>query len=633
MLTSHFYVKFSIFILIASISCTRGTCYEDMDDVLSLAGDNRGEIVKVLDYYNAKEEDSLKLKAARFLIQNMPGKYSLVYDIPWETHSAALYRYYDCEDKESLFSDYGVPKSEKRYDLQHISSEYLINNIDLAFEAWEKHPWGKTIDFDAFCEEILPYRIGNEPLEDWRSHVLASYKDIDTRLRNDSTMTAIEACTIVNRLLPEYTWVTYPVPPMNYSKLIATPRGTCDEMCALAMFTMRALGIPVVMEFTPSWPNRTSGHSWNAVHGADGNYVSFMGTEYNPGEEHLGTRLRKSKVYRRTFARHEHDTLTISSILNDHHAIDASGNYDDTSHSATVNITFPQKENHVYLYTFEKPFPEIICRGEAIDGTVTYRNIGKDIMYMPVYVINSAIIPAGYPFMISDDITITFDGKSQKTIKATIDNLGLNQSMLFRMQDGVFEASNDSSFSKKVLLHKIKDIPSDTDYTEVTVSTKIPYKYIRYMSPKGSSCNVAEIEFKDNGGKRLTGRIIGTDGSWYSSGMTKEKVFDGDIYTCFDAPLGFQDYSWVGLELDKPHHVGTIRYFPRIEDNRLIDNHKYEIFYWTGNDWQVISKEMPINGKIEVILPERGVYYIRDANDNKESYRYFIVSDGHQKWL
>lgn len=55
MLTSHFYVKFSIFILIASISCTRGTCYEDMDDVLSLAGDNRGEIVKVLDYYNAKE--------------------------------------------------------------------------------------------------------------------------------------------------------------------------------------------------------------------------------------------------------------------------------------------------------------------------------------------------------------------------------------------------------------------------------------------------------------------------------------------------------------------------------------------------------------------------------------------------
>lgn len=526
----------------ASVSCSRDACHADMEDILSLAGKNRCELEKVLDYYSGSQGDSLKLRAAKYLIKNMPGKYSLVYDVSWENHSTALYRYFDCEDKESLFSEYGIPEPEKRYDLECISADYLINNIELAFEAWESHPWGKTIDFDSFCEEILPYRIDNEPLEDWRRKVLASYREIDNRLRADSSMTAGQACTIVNRLLPEYSWVTYPVPPMNYSMLTATPRGTCDEMCALAMFTMRALGIPVVMDFTPNWPNRTSGHAWNSVNIGDGMYISFMGTEYNPREEHLGTRLRKSKVFRRTFARQDIDTVEISSILNDHYVIDVSDKYRDTDNPATVRIDFPQAGKALYLYTFEKIFPEIIDRGMVNDSFATFGHVGGDIMYLPVYVDGSEILPASFPFMINRGNRVSFDGNLEHRVNVEIDNLGLNQSMLFRMQEGSFEASNDSAFGRKVILHKIEDIPGDSAYTEVQVTAKTAYKYVRYMSPKGSSCNVAEIEFYNADGKKLKGKVIGTDGSWYSSGMTKERVFDGDIYTYFDAPLGFQDF-------------------------------------------------------------------------------------------
>ncbi|WP_135043936.1 transglutaminase-like domain-containing protein [Barnesiella sp. WM24] len=620
-------------ISVASVSCSRDTCHADMEEVLSLSGKNRDELEKVLDYYNGSQDDSLKLRAAKYLIKNMPGKYSLVYDVPWENHSAALYRYFDCENKESLFSEYGIPEPEKRYDLECISADYLINNIELAFEAWESHPWGKTIDFASFCEEILPYRIGNEPLEDWRGKVLASYREIDNRLRADSCMTAGQACAIVNRLLPEYSWVTYPVPPMNYSMLTATPRGTCDEMCALAMFTMRALGIPVVMDFTPSWPNRTSGHAWNSVNIGDGMYVSFMGTEYNPGEEHLGTRLRKCKVFRRTFARQDIDTVEIPSILNDPYIIDVSDKYRDTDNTATVRIDFPQDEKALYLYTFEKPFPEIIDRGIVNGSFATFEHVGGEIMYLPVYIDGGEILPASFPFMINRGKTVSFDGDLENKVKVEIDNLGLNQSMLFRMQEGSFEASNDSVFGRKVVLHEIEDIPGDSTYTEIPIASKAAYKYVRYMSPKGSSCNVAEIEFYNADGGQLTGNVIGTAGSWYSSGMTKEKVFDGDIYTYFDAPFGFQDYSWVGLKFDVPQVIGSIRYFPRIEDNRLVNDHRYEVFYWTGDDWQVILNQKPVNGKIVADLPEKGIYYIRDAKNNKESYQYFIIDNSRQKWL
>lgn len=43
---------------------------------LELAGENRQELEKVLAHYQKDTADSLKLKAARFLIENMPGHFS-----------------------------------------------------------------------------------------------------------------------------------------------------------------------------------------------------------------------------------------------------------------------------------------------------------------------------------------------------------------------------------------------------------------------------------------------------------------------------------------------------------------------------------------------------------------------------
>ncbi|MGV8139572.1 MAG: hypothetical protein AB2L20_30705 [Mangrovibacterium sp.] len=84
-----------------------------------------------------------------------------------------------------------------------MTSEYLIRNIDLAFKVWQERPWGRHISFDAFCEEILPYRVRTEPLENWREKVLASFADLDTVLNKPET-TAVDACGVVNRLLPRF---------------------------------------------------------------------------------------------------------------------------------------------------------------------------------------------------------------------------------------------------------------------------------------------------------------------------------------------------------------------------------------------------------------------------------------------
>ncbi len=49
-----------------AIQKTKGV---SLEQALSMAGENRAELEKVLEYY---KNDSLKLEAARFLIRNMP---------------------------------------------------------------------------------------------------------------------------------------------------------------------------------------------------------------------------------------------------------------------------------------------------------------------------------------------------------------------------------------------------------------------------------------------------------------------------------------------------------------------------------------------------------------------------------
>ena len=67
--------KFRYFILILCLtSCT--SYPEAVEEALRQAGKNRSELEKVLKYYGKDPSDSLKLRAAEYLIVNMPGKYS-----------------------------------------------------------------------------------------------------------------------------------------------------------------------------------------------------------------------------------------------------------------------------------------------------------------------------------------------------------------------------------------------------------------------------------------------------------------------------------------------------------------------------------------------------------------------------
>ncbi len=86
-----------------------------LENVLKLAGKNRHELERVIKHYSKEPTDSLKLKAAEFLIMNMPGKYTESYDAPWEDVATVNLRWTSSSDKSRVLNTYKIGDPIRRY--------------------------------------------------------------------------------------------------------------------------------------------------------------------------------------------------------------------------------------------------------------------------------------------------------------------------------------------------------------------------------------------------------------------------------------------------------------------------------------------------------------------------------------
>ena len=91
-------------------------------------------------------------------------------------------------------------------------------------------------------------------------------------------------------------------------------------------------------------------------------------------------------------------------------------------------------------------------------------------------------------------------------------------------------------------------------------TAKVPLEDIVEITIKGGAADAAAPNIKV---RKLTGKMIGTDGSYKDGGNTKDKAFDGDLNTFFDAPEANRNDGWVGLDLGAPKIIAQVKYAPR----------------------------------------------------------------------
>ncbi|WP_308990442.1 hypothetical protein QLS71_003030 [Mariniflexile litorale] len=679
--------KFILLIIIIGLnSCANKDA--DLENALELAGDNRVELEKVLDHYKAPK-DSLKYKAASFLIVNMP-----------------YYFYKDGQGlqailaaKDSLKNEYekipnfkekkiiGMLKTEKfinflkslesrnaysslsadlkNYsDIENISSDFLIENIDYAFKAWNL-PWARHLTFDQFSEYILPYRSGQQKPNAWRKYYFNKYKPLIDSLANESDPVLV--CKILNeKLLPLYkpfrgsfnikmSPFTYSIPGPFMTELGID--GNCVMVTSHTVEVMRSLGIPITRLFTDKDGFSGGNHLLVAVLDTLGQWQGFHCGGQNPGDFEPESQI--TKIYKESsIPKNNNSELKkrINSKLSHFEWDDVTEKFTDV-YNVTIKAPKIYKNNEIaYLCIFDpKAYNTWVpIDGAALEGDhVTFKNIGgKEVVYLAMVENDNGIldIPISSPFVLNVDGTLRYlEPEKEYTFYEFERKFPYNSwfvDLSKPLIGGRFEGSNFRDFRNAVELCRIKETPIDDD--NIIDIKDSEFRFVRFVYPKimdDSKYGLASLSFYTSDNNKLGLTTLKGD-YIFSKGVTKENMdilFDEDLLTYVnvykyengietsvptaifsDAP---PNLTWVGLDLGIKQKVTHVGFAPRNPKNNVYPGMVYELFYW-DNQWKSLGVKTASKNSIEYSnIPKGALLWLKNHTEGKEERIFFIENN------
>lgn len=171
------------------------------------------------------------------------------------------------EEREALEFLYSTMSSA---DMGDYEAEYFLDNVRMSLRAREEMAWGKDVPEDLFRHFVLPIRVNNERLDEFR---MAYYDELKARIEG---MSLHDAALEVNHWCHEYaTYVPTDARTSSPMATMLTGEGRCGEESTFTVSAMRAVGIPARQVYTPRWAHTDSNHAWVEVW-IDGQWY-FMG--------------------------------------------------------------------------------------------------------------------------------------------------------------------------------------------------------------------------------------------------------------------------------------------------------------------------------------------------------------------
>ena len=632
--------KLLMFLVACLLSaCTSGNSEaERLKYALDFAGDNRGELEKVLEHYKA---DTLKLEASKFLISNMPHYYS--YE-GRELDSAKVVLAHLAHSKDwtsdSPWVSYNYYSLPKVYDAHVITADYLIDNIDRAFKAWKGRTWNANLSFEDFCELLLPYRVGDEPLSDWRPLYEQYYVNfLDSAYQGNDVL---EACSIVNDELCRQDCKFFSkmaVPHYDATLLFHNRAGYCRENCDLGLYAMRVCGIPVAKESFKFSPDYRNSHQWLTVRDTSGVYIQFGydGMKPQRGVKRSDGR-KKGKVFRTCFGIqeaqvHKYDGVhRVPADLKNVYKKDVTANYFGAN---LVKVPIQKTDKEVFLGAFATDGWKPIDMGVGKNGCATFVDIEPDVIYMPlVYDESQELREAGYPFV--------YEGKTRKVrlLKGNmkmLEKVALTRKMPLKAREkewlwrciigGKLEASEEASFKNPYLLYDFKDT-LDHSLLRIKNNSKRKFRYVRYTGPQNQNIEFAGLNvFEDSLCQRKIHLKLFTK---LDSLFAPQNITDDDMLSVF---VGDASFHSLVFEMEHETSIGGLDFYPRTDGNFVWTGDQYELFYQDGiSGWKSLGVKTAQGKNIEFMAPKGAVLWLRDLTTGVEE-QIFLYHDGKQQFV
>ncbi|MEM8736596.1 MAG: transglutaminase domain-containing protein, partial [Planctomycetota bacterium] len=205
--------------MILLVLAPRCSADDSLEHALETAGENRGQLERALQEVPESQSEGME-----FLIRYMPER-----------------------------------------DLTSLRADFLLTNVRLAYQAWEKSNWRDEIPKEVFLNDVLPYASITETREDWRSNFYDRFSDLVKEAKTTSEATAILNNNIFEQLDVKYSTKRKRA-DQSPAESIEQGLASCSGLSVILIDACRAVGIPARFVGTPLWSNRSGNHSWVEVY-------------------------------------------------------------------------------------------------------------------------------------------------------------------------------------------------------------------------------------------------------------------------------------------------------------------------------------------------------------------------------
>ncbi|WP_152616167.1 MULTISPECIES: hypothetical protein [Sanguibacteroides] len=600
MRTMYFCVMLCIFFS----SC--GQKNEKLENALKLAKENQKELEKVLAHYAQHPADALKLKAAEFLIENMPGHYTiqgtLINEYREKIYADTTASYFAKKALDISLSkiDWLRDASRKEEDIEHIKADFLIRHIDLSFERLNQYPWLEDYPFDLFLEYLLPYRFENERLDLWIDSLHVSRKTIEIHsLRNGYQYIKEFAesektfdLSFIRQLFGRQIYVD------------------CSHASIKYNFKLRALGFPSTIEYIVHFANRNGYHNW----------CKPISAEYKEYEDIGISGKKTAKVYQKTYSRNKtlipHEGEYLPEMFRDPFLKDISSQYLHTENIRVhVNNSSHTMPHYAFLCVFNNLEWQPTAIGKVKRKKAEFKDIGKDIAYLPVCFDKQNRTIINYPFILNlkGEVEYLIPDTSTRQVIRIKRKYPLNENLLSyarELERITFEGSNDPELQESdTLLTNLET--SEITYLFGEIKTRKLYRHYRITSP--ISTNIGEIILISSRGERLKG----TTDSIFTKGFDHNPLTNTRV----------KKDEAVNIRFDSPVEIAKIICLPRSDGNGIYPENEYELFYHDLNGWQSLGRKTATDYYLEYDnIPKDALLWLRNRTTGIEE-RIFTYQD------
>ena len=657
-------VLIAALILVAFTGCSREDQY--IHYALKAAGKNKSELKSVLKHYRTVDKDPEKLKAAKYLIANMPVHYSY-------RDTAAINSYYrkaleilgtgpspDWQrDTLRQISDtqYAGITRDIVSDVEVMTADYLIYSIDHAFKQWETQPWSKHLSYEEFRDWILPYKVTElQSLDAWRDTLSQHYSDSlrtvpATDYERNTIYGAIEIArneiqnkqyAIGHRVIWEDRGS---IPMRSAATWVRMTYGSCLDYVTMGTAVFRSLGLPAAVDQVPSWGRNSEGHSWYVFlddRGREQKTINSLiigaGMQFYPYE-------RIPKVWRNTYeidrdmVKYKNSSKYVYPF--DLCRKDVTHLYNLTSdleiETSMEQIRKLHDKKYVYIamaVNSSGPQWKVLDYGTLKSGKskAIFKNMGRNMLYIALGYDGNKLISISRPFILHKSGEVEYIQTPSDGVETVSMDLRRKYYESYNVVEqrrkilgGRFQCSDYPDFRKAVTLYTIDhtDIP---DRIELTVDR--PYRYWRYMSPDGSWGNISELAFYDMDNNKLQGRGIANPEAGQDA---IDRAYDGNLLSNFE--INQPNDNWVGMDMGKPTIVRYVSLSPRSDDNDICPGSEYELYSFDGQKWNSLGYQRAETNVLHYDdIPLNTLLWIRNYTRGNNERPFIVEDNGEIEW-